>query len=174
MASSQNLSNLTMLVPVLKGAAIAGSFRNAGVMTMAHDLLPSIYPLVSTSPKLALQQWKFSYDLQSQIVPLTDLATIAACGGLAYLEHKTDSQGLAWKLWAGAAGLMPVGWLYVWVVMLEPSNKLVALATATESALEEKKAGTIDALQKFNGLMTVRMAIPWVVGGLAIAASLAK
>ncbi|KAK4570117.1 hypothetical protein LTR86_002197 [Recurvomyces mirabilis] len=162
---------LHLLIPALKGTAIAGSLWSAGAMTTAHTLLPSIYPLVSTSPKQATQQWNFYYQALSNIVPRTDLITILICGGLTYLESGQRSQGLGWKLWATATGLMPLGWVFVWVFMLTPSNKLVEMATSSESVTKEKKTEVFSLLEEFNSLMGVRMLFPWVVGGLVIWAS---
>ncbi|KAK3679552.1 hypothetical protein LTR78_001113 [Recurvomyces mirabilis] len=163
---------LHLLIPALKGTAIAGSLWSAGAMTTAHTLLPSIYPLVSSSPKQATQQWNCYYRALSNIVPRTDLTTILICGGLAYLEYGLRPQGLGWKLWATATGLMPLGWVFVWVFILAPSNKLVEMATASDSVAKEKQTEVSSLLEEFNSLMGVRMLFPWVVGGLAIWASI--
>jgi hypothetical protein len=164
----------SMALPALKSLAIAGSLWNAGSMTTAWRLLPSIYPTVPTSPKTALKQWEFYYWALSRTVPLTDLATILICSGMAYHEHKTNAPN--WKIWASAAGLMPFGWVWVWTLMQPPSNKLLAISGGTEAASEKSKGSeqsrVMDLLKEFNSLMSVRMSFPWVVGGLALWASL--
>lgn len=163
----------SILVPALKGIAIAGSLWNAGSMTTSYRLLPSIYPVVPTSRKLATKQWEFHYQALSATVPLTDLATILICSGLAYMEHRENTA--TWKLWASAAGLMPFGWIWVWTLMLKPSNKILEISKAPDSVANEKDAATVtDQLKGFNSLMSVRMSFPWVVGGLALWASLSQ
>ncbi|KAL9094110.1 MAG: hypothetical protein Q9165_003525 [Trypethelium subeluteriae] len=158
-----------------KGLAIAGSLWNAGSMTTAYRLLPSIYPSVQTSRKLATKEWAFYYWALSRTVPLTDLATILICSGLAYVERKENKAALGWKIWATAAGIMPFGWVWVWTLMLKPSNKLLSISEAPDSVVVEKEREPLDAislLKEFNSLMGVRMLFPWVVGGLALWASL--
>ena len=166
-------------LPALKGLAIVGSLWNAGSMTTAYRLLPSIYPAVQKSRRDAAKQWEFYYWALSATVPLCDLATIIICGSLAYVEHKGNKAGLPWKLWATATGIMPFGWVWVWTLMLAPSNKLLAVANPGILEVGQKDSttdqqNTIDLLKEFNSLMGVRMMFPWVVGGLAIWASLSK
>ncbi|KAF2231662.1 hypothetical protein EV356DRAFT_535336 [Viridothelium virens] len=176
MASAQYLSSPhSGDLQALKGLAIAGSLWNAGSMTTAYRLLPSIYPSVQTSRKLATKQWAFYYQALSKTVPVTDLATILICSGLAYVERKENKAALGWKLWATAASIMPFGWVWVWTLMLEPSNRLLSISEAQESVVDEKEPEPLKAislLKEFNSLMGVRMLFPWVVGGLALWASL--
>ncbi|KAI9705159.1 MAG: hypothetical protein M1820_005306 [Bogoriella megaspora] len=178
MSSTQDfLSPHSGFHQALKGLAIAGSLWNAGSMTTAYRLLPSVYPAVQTSRKLATKQWAFYYWALSRTVPPTDLATILICGGLAYVERRENKAALAWKLWATAAGVMPIGWVWVWTLMLKPSNKLLAISEAPESVTEEKDPESLRAtnlLKEFNSLMGVRMLFPWAVGGLALWASLLR
>lgn len=59
--------------------------------------------------------------------------------------------------------------------MLKPSNELLAISDAPESAGDSKGSDSskvVDLLKEFNALMAVRMSFPWVVGGLALWASL--
>ncbi|KAH7329410.1 hypothetical protein B0I35DRAFT_474016 [Stachybotrys elegans] len=163
--------------PLLQGIAIAGSVYNAGTMTTAYRLLPTIYASVQRSPRAAAGQWEFFYWSLSATVPIVDLATIVSVGSLAYVEYKENSTGLAWKIWATAAGIMPIGWVWVRRVMLTPSNKLLALAKPSPAEAETKNRDslqqrTIELLKEFNSQMGVRMMFPWVVGGLALWASL--
>lgn len=173
------MSSLTpsqnIYIPALKGIAIAGSLWNAGSMTTAWRLLPSIYPTVPSNPQTALKQWEYYYWALSRTVPLTDLATILICSGMAWHEHKT--QAPSWKVWTTAAGLMPFGWVWVWTLMLPPSNRLLAISGGKEAAAEKARGSetgrVMELLREFNSLMSVRMSFPWVVGGLALYASLA-
>lgn len=161
-------------LPALKGLAIAGSLWNAGAMTTAFRLLPAIYPVAEKSPKDAAKQWEFYYWSLSATVPVVDLATIMIISGVAYVDYNENKAGLAWKLWAVAAGIMPIGWVWVRRVMLTPSNKLLALAgeKADTKVLLPNQQSTIALLKEFNSQMGVRMLFPWVVGGLALWASL--
>jgi hypothetical protein len=160
-------------LPALRGTAIVGSLWNAGALTTGTGLLPSVCQAIPTSRKLAAQQWAAYYNTLSGVVPRNDLITILACSGLAYLEHRYRSQSLPWKLWATAAGIMPFGWLWVWILMLTPSNKLLAIGSAPESASSEKGPEVTALLKEFTSQLAVRAAFPWLVGGLALWASLA-
>lgn len=173
MSSTHELSAAAYL-PVLKSLAIAGSLWNAGSMTTAYRLLPAIYPTVSKSPQDAAKQWEFYYWTLSATVPLADLATFIVIGSLGYIEHLENKAGLSWKIWATGAGIMPIGWVWVRKVMLPPSDKLLAVAAgkAEGSALLSEEKKTLDLLKQFNWQMGVRMMFPWVVGGLALWASL--
>ena len=167
---------LAAYLPIFKGVAIAGSLWNAGSMTTAYRLLPSIYPLVQRSPRESAKQWEFYYWALSATVPITDLVTILACSGLAYIGHRENKDAFPWKVWAAAAGIMPLGWAWVWTLMLKPSNKLLAIANPSGVKVEQKNSPadpqkTMDLLTEFNSLMMVRMTFPWVVGGLALWAS---
>ncbi|RGP79332.1 hypothetical protein FLONG3_2561 [Fusarium longipes] len=162
-------------LPALKGIAIAGSLINGGTMTSGYRLLPSIYPTVQNSPKDAAKQWEFFYWNMSATVPLIDLTTFITIGTIAYTEYKENSSALAWKIWAGAGALMPLGWIWVRKVMLVPSNKLLAIADAKSSEDQPLKAASqnvISLLREFNSQMALRMMFPWVVGGLAMWATL--
>ena len=162
-------------LPVLKGIAIAGSFINGGTMTSGYRLLPAIYPTVQKSPKEAAKQWEFFYWSMSATVPLIDLTTFIVIGTLAYVEFHADKAGWAWKIWVTAAGLMPIGWIWVRKVMLPPSNQLLAIANPTPNEAQPLDNGpfkTMELLKDFNAQMSVRMMFPWVVGGLALWASL--
>ena len=176
MASAHDFSSPhSNFVQALKGLAIAASLWNAGSMTTAYRLLPSVYPSVQTSRKLATEQWAFYYQALSKTVPLTDLAAIIICSGLAYVGRKENKVALGWRLWATAAGIMPLGWIWVWTLMLEPSNKLLSISEAPESVEDEKEPEPrkiMSLLKEFNSLMGVRMLFPWVVGGLGLWASL--
>ena len=169
------MSDLThpqdITLPLLKSLAITTSLWNAGSLTTAYRLLPSLYPVVPTAPNAALKQWEYYYWALSRTVPVTDLATILICAGMAWHEHKT--QAPSWKLWASAVGLMPVGWVWVWTRMLGPSNELLAISNGTAGPSGEKEEGRVlELLKEFNSLMSVRMVFPWVVGGLGLLASL--
>jgi hypothetical protein len=173
MTTASNGSAYTgLFIPALRGTAIVGSLWNAGALTTGYGLLPSVSQAVPTSRKLAAQQWAAYYNTLSGVVPRNDLITIIACGGLAYLEHRDHSNSLPWKLWVTAAGIMPLGWLWVWILMLKPSNKLLAIGSASESAISEKEPEVTALLQEFTGQLGVRAAFPWVVGGIALWASL--
>ena len=180
MTSTQDFAHqYAALFPALKSVAIVGSFWNAGSMTTAYRLLPSIYPAVQKSCRDAAKQWEFYYWALSATVPGTDLVTILLCSGLAYVEHKENKAGLPWKLWATAAGIMPIGWLWVRYRMYEPSDKLLAVANPEGEDKASKdtptlQRKTIDLMKEFNSRMGVRMMFPWVVGGLALWASLGQ
>ena len=163
-------------LPVLKGIAIAGSFINGGTMTSGYRLLPAVYPTVHQSPRDAAKQWEYFYLSMSATVPLVDLTTFIVIGTLAYVEYHEDKAGWPWKIWVTAAGIMPIGWVWVRKIMLVPSNKLLAIAKPTPTDTEPLDNGpykTLELLKDFNAQMSVRMMFPWVVGGLALWASLA-
>lgn len=169
------MSSIHAYLPTLKGIAIAGSLINGGTMTSGYRLLPAIYPTVQKSPKDAAKQWEYFYDSMSATVPWVDLATIIVIGTIAYTEYKENSAGLPWKIWATAAGIMPIGWVWVRKVMSVPSDQLLAIANPTAGETEPLKNNskkTLDILQEFNAQMSFRMMFPWVVGGLALWASL--
>ena len=169
------MSSLHSYLPALKGIAIAGSLINGGTMTSGYRLLPAIYPAVQRSPKDAAKQWEYFYWSMSATVPWVDLTTIIVIGTLAYTEYKENRAGLPWKIWATAAGIMPIGWVWVRKVMLVPSNQLLAIADSTSAETEPLKNNskkTLDLLQEFNAQMSFRMMFPWVVGGLALWATL--
>lgn len=162
-------------IPALKGLAIAGSLINAGTMTSGFRLLPAVYPTVNKSPKDAAKQWEFFYWSMSATVPWVDLTTIIVIGTLAYNEYHENKAGLPWKIWATAAGIMPLGWIFVRKVMLGPSNQLLAIASPTGEETEpltKSEEKTLDLLKQFNKQMSFRMMFPWVVGGLAMWATL--
>ncbi|KAK4208110.1 hypothetical protein QBC37DRAFT_432483 [Rhypophila decipiens] len=161
------MSFLHPYLPMLKGLAIAGSLINGGTLTSGYRLLPSIYPTVPKSPKDAAKQWEYFYWSMSATVPWVDLATFIAIGTLGCVEYQSDKTALPWKIWASAAGLMPIGWVWVRQVMLVPSGKLLDVA---KSSGESKQ--TLDLLKDFNAQMGFRMMFPWVVGGLGLWASL--
>ncbi|KAK8017841.1 hypothetical protein PG993_014167 [Apiospora rasikravindrae] len=168
-------SSLQAWVPALKGIAIAGSLINGGTMTSGYRLLPAVYPTVSKSAKDGAKQWEYFYWSMSATVPWVDLTTIIAIGTLAYAEYREDRAGLPWKIWASAAGLMPLGWVWVRKVMLVPSNQLLAIADpkADETEpLNKNSKKTLEIMKEFNAQMSLRMMFPWVVGGLALWASL--
>ncbi|KAH6867867.1 hypothetical protein B0T10DRAFT_419247 [Thelonectria olida] len=169
------MSSIHAYLPALKGIAIAGSFINGGTMTSGYRLLPAVYPAVQKSPKGAAKQWEYFYWSMSATVPWVDLTTIIVIGTLAYTEYKENKAGLPWKIWATAAGIMPIGWVWVRKVMLVPSNQLLAIANPTPGETEPLKNSsqkTLGLLQEFNAQMSFRMMFPWVVGGLALWASL--
>jgi hypothetical protein len=169
------MSSIHAYLPALKGVAIAGSLINGGTMTSGYRLLPAVYPTVQKSPKDAAKQWEYFYWSMSATVPWVDLTTIIVIGTLAYAEYKENGAGLAWKIWATAAGIMPIGWLWVSKVMVGPSNQLLAIANSTPGETKPVKNSsqkTLDLLQEFNSQMGFRMMFPWVVGGLALWASL--
>ena len=171
------MSSLHPYLPVLKGLAIAGSFINGGTLTSGYRLLPAVYPTASKSPRDAAKQWEYFYWSMSATVPWVDLTTIIAIGTLGYAEYKHDRAGLPWKIWASAAAIMPVGWVWVRKVMLVPSYKLLAIANPARAAGESKpvKASseeTVGLLRQFNSEMGFRMMFPWVVGGLSLWATL--
>ncbi|KXJ89870.1 hypothetical protein Micbo1qcDRAFT_184499 [Microdochium bolleyi] len=172
-------------LPALKGIAIAGSLINGGTMTSGYRLLPAVYPQVPKNPKDAAKQWEFFYWSMSATVPWVDLTTIIAIGTIAYTEYSqlaptSASAAATWKIWTASAALMPVGWVWVRQVMLVPSYKLLAIAKDTADGLDAEtapffKAGpqeTLDLMKKFNSEMGFRMMFPWVVGGLALWATL--
>lgn len=169
------MSSIHAYLPALKGVAIAGSLINGGTMTSGYRLLPAVYPAVQKSPKDAAKQWEYFYWSMSATVPWVDLATFIVTGTLAYAEHKENRAGLPWKIWATAAGIMPIGWVWVRKVMLGPSNQLLAIANPTlgeTEPLRNSSQKTLDLLQEFNAQMSFRMMFPWVVGGLALWATL--
>jgi len=169
------MSSLHAYLPALKGIAIAGSLINGGTMTSGYRLLPAVYPTVQESPKDAAKQWEYFYWSMSATVPWVDLTTFIAIGTLAYAEYTENRAGLAWKIWATAAGIMPIGWWWVRKVMSVPSNQLLAIATPTpgeKEPLKNSSQKTLDLLQEFNAQMSFRMMFPWVVGGLALWVSL--
>lgn len=169
------MSSLHAYVSTLKGIAIAGSLINGGTMTTGYRLLPAVYPGVQKSPRDAAKQWEFFYWSMSATVPWVDLTTILAIGTLAFAEYKENRAGLPWKIWATAAGIMPIGWVWVRKVMLVPSNQLLAIANPTPGETEPLRNSsqkTLGLLQDFNAQMSFRMMFPWVVGGLALWASL--
>ncbi|KAF5618748.1 hypothetical protein F52700_12268 [Fusarium sp. NRRL 52700] len=169
------MSSLHAYLPALKGIAIAGSLINGGTMTSGYRLLPSIYPIVQKSPKDAAKQWEYFYWSMSATVPWVDLTTIIVIGTIAYGEYKENSSAAPWKIWATAAGLMPLGWIWVRKVMLGPSYKLLDIAnpkTPEQEPLNSSAKNVLDLLQEFNAQMAVRMMFPWVVGGLALWATL--
>jgi len=162
-------------LPVLKGIAIAGSFINGGTMTSGYRLLPAVYPVVQLSHRDAAKQWEYFYWSMSATVPVIDLTTFVVIGTLAYLGYHEDKAGWPWKIWVTAAGIMPIGWVWVRKIMLVPSNKLLAIAKSTPGETEPLDSGpykTLELLKDFNAQMSVRMMVPWVVGGLALWASL--
>ena len=170
---SQSLSNPSIVLPALKAIAIAGSLANAGTMTTGYRFLPSIYPVISISKKAALKQWEFYYLGMSDSVPFTDLATFISCCALTFLEHKDGKDN--WKLWASAAALMPIGWVFVRAVMMTPSNKLEAILNEPDTDGADKRSEQLRVLnlfKEFNSLLGVRMMWPWVVGGITLYASL--
>ena len=64
--------------------------------------------------------------------------------------------------------------------MLGPSNELLAISAEPAELVEgkagvsgEKSGRVLELLKEFNSLMSVRMVFPWVVGGLALWASVA-
>jgi hypothetical protein len=161
--------------PVLKGLAIAGSFINGGTMTSGYRLLPAIYPAVQKSPKDAAKQWEYFYWSMSATVPIVDLTTFIVIGTIAYTEYHEDKSGWPWKIWVTAASIMPIGWVWVRLVMLGPSNQLLAVANPTASESQPLDSGphkTLELMKDFNAQMSLRMMFPWVVGGLALWASL--
>lgn len=170
------MSPIQAYLPALKGIAIAGSLINGGTMTSGYRLLPAIYPVVQSSPKDAAKQWEYFYWSMSATVPWIDLTTIVVIGTVAYTEYQLNSAGLPWKIWATAAGIMPIGWVWVRKVMLVPSNQLLAIAKPTPDGTEPLKPAssqkTLELLKEFNAQMSIRMMFPWVVGGLALWASL--
>ncbi|KAK4160493.1 hypothetical protein QBC43DRAFT_112876 [Cladorrhinum sp. PSN259] len=171
------MSSLHPYLPALKGIAIAGSFINGGTMTSGYRLLPAIYPTVPKSSRDAAKQWEYFYWSMSATVPWVDLATFIVIGTLGYVEYRENRAGLPWKIWASAAGIMPIGWVWVRKVMLVPSNKLLAIAHPPSGESESKNSRhnaqkTLDLLQDFNAQMSCRMMFPWVVGGLALWTSL--
>ncbi|KAH7141554.1 hypothetical protein B0J13DRAFT_526796 [Dactylonectria estremocensis] len=169
------MSSIHAYVPALKGIAIAGSLINGGTMTSGYRLLPAVYPTVQKSPKDAAKQWEYFYWSMSATVPWVDLTTIIVIGTLAYTEYKENRAGLPWKIWATAAGIMPIGWVWVRKVMLVPSNQLREIANSNPGETEPLKNSsqkTLDLLQEFNAQMSLRMMLPWVVSGLALWASL--
>ncbi|KAF4457939.1 hypothetical protein FALBO_15104 [Fusarium albosuccineum] len=169
------MSALHSYLPALKGIAIAGSLINGGTMTSGYRLLPAIYPTVKKSPKDAAKQWEYFYWSMSATVPWIDLTTIFVIGTIACAEYKENSAGLPWKIWATAAGIMPIGWVWVRKVMLVPSNQLLAIADSPSGETEPLKnisQKVQDLLHEFNAQMSLRMMFPWVVGGLALWATL--
>ncbi|KAK3380519.1 hypothetical protein B0T24DRAFT_647726 [Lasiosphaeria ovina] len=169
------MSSIHAYLPVLKGIAIAGSLINGGTMTSGYRLLPAVYPTVQQSPKDAAKQWEYFYWSMSATVPLVDLTTFIVIGTLAYTEYQENRAGWPWKIWVTAAGIMPIGWLWVRKVMLAPSNQLLAISNPTPSEIEPLENGphkTLELLKDFNAQMSFRMMFPWVVGGLALWASL--
>ncbi|KAF7536270.1 hypothetical protein G7054_g4655 [Neopestalotiopsis clavispora] len=170
------MSSLHHYLPALKGIAIAGSLINGGTMTSGYRLLPSVYPTVQKSPKEAAKQWEYFYWSMSATVPWVDLTTIIAIGTIAYDAYKTDRAALPWKIWATAAGIMPIGWAWVRKVMSVPSNQLLEISSPSADERAPLKAvssqNTLDLLKEFNAQMSFRMMFPWVVGGLALWASL--
>lgn len=164
-------------LPALKALAIAGSFTNAGTMTGGYRLLPCVYPQVQKSPKDAAQQWEFMYWNMSATVPWIDLATIAAIGTIAYAEYQDNHQRAVWKIWTTGAAIMPIGWAWVRQVMNVPSYQLLSIAGSKDTppeyqSLKVTPEGTLEIMQRFNSQMSFRMMFPWVVGGLALWASL--
>lgn len=161
-------------IPALKGLAIAGSLINGGTMTSGYRLLPAIYPQVPKSPRDAAKQWEYFYWSMSATVPWVDLATIIFISTLAYAESKENHAGWPWKIWTTAAAIMPIGWIWVRKVMLIPSNKLLAIANPTPETepLNKDPQTTLNLLKQFNAQMSFRMMFPWVVGGLALWATL--
>ncbi|KAM0812767.1 hypothetical protein AB5N19_12758 [Seiridium cardinale] len=169
------MSPIQAYLPALKGIAIAGSLINGGTMTSGYRLLPAIYPTVQKSPKDAAQQWEYFYWSMSATVPLIDVTTFIAIGTVAYTEYQVNRSGLPWKIWATAAGIMPIGWMWVRKVMAVPSNQLLAIAKPTSGGTEPLKTSsqkTLNLLKEFNAQMSLRMMLPWVVGGLSLWASL--
>ncbi|KAK6080322.1 hypothetical protein SCUP234_05263 [Seiridium cupressi] len=106
------MSPIHAYLPALKGIAIAGSLINGGTMTSGYRLLPAIYPTVQKSPQVAAQQWEYFYWSMSATVPLFDVTTFIAIGAVAYTEYQVNRAGLPWKIWATAAGIMPIGWMW--------------------------------------------------------------
>ncbi|KAI8630356.1 hypothetical protein F5Y19DRAFT_484232 [Xylariaceae sp. FL1651] len=169
------MSSVHAYLPVLKGIAIAGSLINGGTMTSGYRLLPAVYPTVQKSPKDAAKQWEYFYWSMSATVPLVDITTFIAIGTLAYIEYTEKRAGLPWKIWVTAAGIMPIGWAWVRKVMPVPSNQLLAIANPAPGETEPLRNSsqkTLGLLQEFNAQMSFRMMLPWVVGGLALWASL--
>lgn len=169
------MSSLHAYLPAFKGIAIAGSLINGGTMTSGYRLLPAIYDVVPKSPKDAANQWAYFYWSMSATVPWVDLTTIIVIGTIAYTEFKENRAGLPWKIWATAAGIMPIGWVWVRKVMLVPSNQLLAIAkdgNDENQPLKSTPEQTLGLLKKFNAQMSFRMMFPWVVGGLALWATL--
>lgn len=169
------MSPIHNYLPALKGLAIAGSLINGGTLTSGYRLLPATYPAVQKSPQDAAKQWEYFYNSMSATVPAVDVATIVAILTVAYNEYQANSAGMPWKIWATAAGLMPVGWAWVRKVMAAPSNELLAITGAAPHGIGDVKASsekTLNVLKEFNAQMSFRMTIPWVVGGLCLWASL--
>ncbi|KAI0159389.1 hypothetical protein BJ166DRAFT_593574 [Pestalotiopsis sp. NC0098] len=106
------MSPIHNYLPALKGLAIAGSLINGGTLTSGYRLLPATYPAVQKSPQDAAKQWEYFYNSMSATVPAVDVATIVAILTVAYNEYQANSAGMPWKIWATAAGLMPVGWAW--------------------------------------------------------------
>ncbi|KAK3380864.1 hypothetical protein B0H63DRAFT_523605 [Podospora didyma] len=150
------MSSVHAYLPVLKGIAIARSLIN-GVAQRCRKAVGVLY-------------WSMS-----ATVPLVNLTTFIAIGTLAYTEYQENRTGWPWKIWVTAAGIMPIGWVWVRKVMLAPSNQLLAIANPTPSEMEPLWNGphkTLEVLKDFNVQMSFRMMFPWVVGGLALWASL--
>lgn len=169
------MSPIYIYLPALKGLAIAGSLINGGTLTSGYRLLPATYPAVRTSPQDAAKQWEYFYNSMSATVPAVDVATIVAILTVAYNEYQVNSAGMPWKIWATAAGLMPIGWAWVRKVMAAPSNELLAIAGTAPHGIGDVKASsekTLNVLKEFNAQMSFRMTVPWVVGGLCLWASL--
>jgi len=193
------MSLITPFLPALKGFAIAGSFTNAGTMTSGFRLLPAIYPQIPKSPQDAAKQFEYFYWNMSSTVPIIDLTTFIAIGAIAWAEYYESgtitgstftanavggglSAGVGerpWKIWAVAGALMPVGWAWVRRVMNDPSIELLGIAGSDANGKPNpsgpvKASGdrTLAVMQKFNSQMSFRMSIPWIVGALALWASL--
>ncbi|KAK6081875.1 hypothetical protein SCUP515_02654 [Seiridium cupressi] len=141
------MSPIHAYLPALKGIAIAGSLINGGTMTSGYRLLPAIYPTVQKSPQVAAQQWEYFYWSMSATVPLFDVTTFIAIGAVAYTEYQVNRAGLPWKIWATAAGIMPIGW-----IGMEP------MKTSSQK--------TLDLLKEFNAQMSLRMMFPYLVAWL--------
>ncbi|EXK26390.1 hypothetical protein FOXG_15871 [Fusarium oxysporum f. sp. lycopersici 4287] len=171
------MSSLHAWLPALKGIAIAGSLINAGTMTSGYRLLPSVYPIVQKSPKDGAKQWEYFYWNMSATVPWVDLTTIIVIGTIAYGEHKENASALPWKIWTTAAAIMPLGWIWVRLVMLPPSYELLKIADDKNDETQPLTASSgkkvLGLMQEFNAQMSVRMMFPWVVGGLAMWLTLA-
>ena len=146
------MSSIHGYLPALKALAIAGSLINGGTMTSGYRLLPAVYPTVAKSAKDGAKQWEYFYWSMSATVPWVDLATIIAIGTIAYAEAKENRAGMAWKIWATAAGIMPIGWVWVRKVMQGPSDELLAIADATQPSGEKEPLKNTSS-QKTLGLL---------------------
>ncbi|KAI1844346.1 hypothetical protein JX266_009440 [Neoarthrinium moseri] len=148
-----------------RGVAIARNLINGGTIPSGYRMLPAVCPTVQKSPKDAKKQWEYFYWSISATVPCIDLATIIISGTVVYTEYQVNSAGLLWKIWATAAEIMPIDWVWVRKVMLVASNELLAIAKPTPDETVPLKTGpqkTLDLLKEFNAQMSLRMMFLWV------------